>query len=81
MAKALSVLALAGLALLASAATPIPVSTAPTGASEPIPEAFVSYSIEFAFFPDYAGGVSCPLPNVSILTCHRQHLTPEYLLI
>jgi len=59
LAKALSVLALAGLALLASAATPIPVSSAPTGASEPIPEAFVSYSIEFAFFPDFAGGVSC----------------------
>jgi len=65
MAKALSVLALAGLAQLASAATPIPVSSAPpTGASEPIPESFVSYSIEFAFFPDFAGEISYPLLDV-----------------
>lgn len=36
--------------------TPIVVdSTPPVNASEPILESFVSYSIEVAFFPDYAG--------------------------
>lgn len=30
----------------------------PVNASAPIPEAFVSYSIEFAFFPDFAGTFS-----------------------
>ncbi|TVY82848.1 Beta-glucuronidase [Lachnellula suecica] len=34
--------------------------TIPSNASEPIPEAFVSYSIELAFFPDYAGNDSLP---------------------
>lgn len=29
--------------------------TPPLNASAPILEAFVSYSIEFAFFPDFAG--------------------------
>jgi hypothetical protein len=33
----------------------IPVNNTPENASAPIPEAFVSYSIEFAFFPDFAG--------------------------
>jgi hypothetical protein len=36
--------------------TPIKVSgTPPANASAPIPEAFVSYSIEFSSFPDFAG--------------------------
>ena len=30
--------------------------TPPSNASAPIPEAFVSFSIEFAYFPDFAGG-------------------------
>ncbi|KAF8858173.1 hypothetical protein BDZ45DRAFT_591590 [Acephala macrosclerotiorum] len=34
--------------------------TPPANASAPIPEAFVSYSIEFAFFPDFAGNSSSP---------------------
>jgi hypothetical protein len=29
--------------------------TTPFNTSAPIPEAFLSYSIEFAFFPDFAG--------------------------
>jgi hypothetical protein len=33
----------------------IAVSDTPINASAPIPEAFVSFSIEFAYFPDYAG--------------------------
>jgi hypothetical protein len=35
--------------------TPIAISSTPVNASAPIPEAFVSFSIEFAFFPDFAG--------------------------
>jgi len=34
-------------------------SFAPPGAGVPL-EAFVSFSIEFAFFPDYAGNISSP---------------------
>ena len=30
-------------------------STPPANASAPIPEAFVSFSIEFSSFPDFAG--------------------------
>jgi hypothetical protein len=30
-------------------------SSPPPAASDPIPEAFVSYSIEFSSFPDFAG--------------------------
>ena len=42
-------------------ATPIVVSrTPPVNASQPIPESFVSYSLEFAFFPDFAGNSSSP---------------------
>jgi hypothetical protein len=38
------------------AADPISLDKSPpANASAPIPEAFVSYSIEFSFFPDYAG--------------------------
>ncbi|TAQ87643.1 hypothetical protein B7494_g4032 [Chlorociboria aeruginascens] len=35
-------------------------TTTPTNASAVIPEAFVSYSIEFAFFPDFAGNSTFP---------------------
>ncbi|KAF4630913.1 hypothetical protein G7Y89_g7220 [Cudoniella acicularis] len=35
-------------------------STPPKDASSPIPEAFVSYSIEFASFPDFAGNKASP---------------------
>jgi hypothetical protein len=40
----------------------IPVSSTPVNASNPLPEAFVSFSIEFSSFPDYAGR---PSLNVS----------------
>lgn len=42
-------------------------SSAPPGAGVPL-EAFVSFSIEFAFFPDYAGNISSPntFSNVSL---------------
>ncbi|KAH8816373.1 glycoside hydrolase family 79 protein [Xylogone sp. PMI_703] len=65
MAPLTSVLTLAQLALLVSG-TAIPAASVsvsgnpPTGASAPIPEAFVSYSLEFAFFPDFAGNRSSP---------------------
>jgi hypothetical protein len=55
------VLAVAGLATFflpvcaIANSTPIAISGAPVDASAPIPEAFVSFSIEFAFFPDFAG--------------------------
>jgi len=39
-------------------ASSIPVSGTPVNASAPIPEAFVSFSIEFAYFPDFAGKFS-----------------------
>ena len=35
-------------------------STPPKDASDPIPEAFVSYSIEFSSFPDFAGMSPAP---------------------
>ncbi|RDL31202.1 (Trans)glycosidase [Venustampulla echinocandica] len=35
-------------------------SSPPTEACDPIPEAFVSYSIEFSSFPDFAGNISSP---------------------
>lgn len=40
--------------------TGIQLSATNNGASDPIPEAFVSYSIEFAFFPDFAGTPETP---------------------
>lgn len=39
---------------------PIAVSGTPVNASAPIPEAFVSFSIEFVYFPDYAGNSTSP---------------------
>lgn len=65
----LLLLGLAGHTLLsnaeASAEAMTVGKTPPVNASAPIPEAFVSYSIEFAFFPDFAGGMHIPLawPN------------------
>ena len=38
-----------------SSLVPVVVNSAPIAACDPIPEAFVSYSIELAFWPDYAG--------------------------
>ncbi|KAJ9663459.1 hypothetical protein H2201_005667 [Coniosporium apollinis] len=38
----------------------ITVDGKPTGASGPIPEAFVSFSIEFAFFPDFTSSKAQP---------------------
>jgi len=38
----------------------ISVSAKPENASNPLLEGYVSYSIEFAFFPDYAGNTSSP---------------------
>ena len=38
----------------------IPVNPTPSNASGPLLQSFVSYSIEFAFFPDYAGNASYP---------------------
>lgn len=57
-----SLLTGAAAAAVASQATaPLLVSPSPeTSASAPIPSSFVSYSIEFAFFPDFAGNSSSP---------------------
>lgn len=41
-------------------AGPIYVSGNSSGLSEPLPESFVAFSIEFAFFPDFAGNKSAP---------------------
>jgi hypothetical protein len=42
-------------------------STPPANTSAPLLEGFVSFSIEFAFFPDYAGiyMASPPFPGIS----------------
>ncbi len=60
---------IAHLILLAadSTATIIVSGTPPANASTAIPEAFVSYSIEFAFFPDFAGN------------CSTHHIAPELI--
>jgi hypothetical protein len=58
MEKALRLLAIAGAAQFLGfvhGSTIELSSTPPENASNPIPEAFVSYSIEFASFPDFAG--------------------------
>jgi hypothetical protein len=47
------------LALSQSVKVSVP-SSPPSGAGQPAPDAFVSYSIEFAFFPDFAGNSSHP---------------------
>ncbi|ETN46982.1 uncharacterized protein HMPREF1541_01172 [Cyphellophora europaea CBS 101466] len=53
-----SVLTLVAVAL---AGNPIPLSiSSPSNASEPIRESFVSFSIEFSSFPDFAGNSSTP---------------------
>ena len=38
----------------------ISVNLTPSNAGGPLLQSFVSYSIEFAFFPDYAGNASYP---------------------
>lgn len=57
-------LSLAGAAAAAGArraVAPLSISPSPpSSASAPIPSSFVSYSIEFAFFPDFAGNSSSP---------------------
>ncbi|KAH6672192.1 glycoside hydrolase family 79 protein [Halenospora varia] len=60
MVTVLRTLALAGIVAL-SQCNMIQLSSAPpSSASEPIPEAFVSYSIEFSSFPEFAGNKSKP---------------------
>lgn len=39
---------------------PVQVSGSNSGAGEPVLESFVSFSIEFAFFPDFAGNKTKP---------------------
>ncbi|KAN0092480.1 glycoside hydrolase family 79 protein [Hyaloscypha variabilis] len=67
-------------------------SSPPVNASAPIPEAFVSYSIEFSSFPDFAGNKSLPnifsnnlLNNLGRLTGTKPHIrvggnTQDYAL-
>lgn len=65
MVRSLSTLALASASLFLglTQADPIHVSKRPVNASEPIPESFVSYSIEFSSFPDFAGEKTLLLPR------------------
>lgn len=60
----------AALLTLASAASAVAeqysVPSKPTNAGEPFTEAFVSFSIEFVFFPDFAGMDAIP-------TCKFKH--------
>jgi hypothetical protein len=59
--KRLSAMLLSGSLRLARAATPIQLSISPpSNASAPIRESFVSFSIEFSSFPDFAGNNSHP---------------------
>ncbi|KAF1998084.1 glycoside hydrolase family 79 protein [Amniculicola lignicola CBS 123094] len=39
---------------------PIVIAAKPTSAGEPVLQSFVSFSIEFAFFPDFAGNKNTP---------------------
>ena len=66
--------------LVAASENAIQVSKTPVNASAPIPEAFVSYSIEFAFFPDFAG--ECMPPNLGELCLNslRKYLSAKRIL-
>ena len=67
----------------APGATPIAISNSvPQTASRIIPEAFVSFAIEFSHFPDYAGTLRL-VPRILILTrlkqpC-RQYILAKYI--
>jgi hypothetical protein len=57
----LSLTGAAAAAVASRAIAPLSISPSPpSSASAPIPSSFVSYSIEFAFFPDFAGNASSP---------------------
>lgn len=60
--------------------TAIIVSGTPVNASAPIPEAFVSYSIEFAFFPDFAGLFTSSELWKMCLYVTREFFITKYLL-
>jgi hypothetical protein len=45
-------------------------TTVPAGSAPVLQPAFVSYSIEFAFLPDYAGEIRATLRNM------RKHIHP-----
>ena len=49
-------------------------------ASKPLLESFVSYSIEFSSFPDFAGKLGNMLENQVITSC-RQFQSAKYLLV
>jgi hypothetical protein len=74
--RAIKILALASALAGTSKGSTIEVSsTPPANASAPLPEGFVSYSIEFAFFPDFAGISISPaasLTSTSLLTSTRK---------
>jgi len=53
-------------------------AAAPKDASDPIPEAFVSYSIEFASFPDFAGMSPAYQPHqLTMLICSGNNSSPN----
>ena len=63
-----------------TAVAPIVVSyTPPSYASQPIPEAFVSFAIEFGHFPDFAGKATYECIVNRLMTI-REYLCPEHLL-
>jgi hypothetical protein len=53
-------LGLAGRVVLSQSVKVTIPSSPPSTAGQPFPDAFVSYSIEFAYFPDFAGNSSHP---------------------
>lgn len=54
LASLFQLLGVASAAIIARSTFPVS-SKPPSGISAALPEAFVSFSIELAFFPDYAG--------------------------
>jgi len=59
------------------------VSANPENASSPLLEGYVSYSIEFAFFPDYAGNTSSPNSFSYNLICNLKGIQgiPPYIRV
>lgn len=50
-------------------------ASAPVSAGAPLLDAFVSYSIEFASFPDFSGDKSAPNTFSNALLSNLGHLT------
>jgi hypothetical protein len=72
----------AGALLLQVASCAIPLSVSPAqNASKPLLESFVSYSIEFSSFPDFAGNSSQPNTFSYNLLNNLRNLQGSYPII